>query len=250
MTTRRSLIASALLAAPSLAVAQPVTLRVLSAGAVEPGLLAALAGYPTRIEITFATAPAIRTRMVTLRERPDVVIAPPGLLQEMAARLAEQRVAVGRVGIGIVVNLLGASLPIPDVPTLRQRLLEADSIVINRASTGQYMDAVFTRMGITGAIAGRILRTDTGAEVMERIGRSTAIRGIGFAPTTEIRMAVNTHPVLLLSPLPADVQSYTPYSAAALRESPQAGAARALLAHLGSPEARAAMEGAGVEPPR
>lgn len=249
MTTRRSLIATALLATPGLAAAQPAPVRILSAGAVESGLRAALAAYAAPTDLTFATAPAIRTR-ITGGERPDVVIAPPAVLQELAPHAGTPRVAIGRVGVGITVNLLGAHPPVPDEATLRQRLLDADMIVINRGSTGQYMDSLFARMGIADAIAGKILRYDDGAEVIVRIGRSTAIRGLGFAPVTEIRMAMRDQPVQLLGPLPAAVQNFTTYEAVPLRESPRAEAARALLAFLGTAPARAALITEGVEAAR
>jgi molybdate transport system substrate-binding protein len=249
VTTRRSLLATALLAAPGLAAAQPAPVRILSAGAVEPGLRAALAGQATPTELTFATAPALRTRL-TGAERPDVLIAPQAVMQEVAAQLGTPRVTIGRVGVGIAVNLLGAALPVPDEATLRQRLMDADMIVINRGSTGQYMDSLFARMGIADAIAGKILRYDDGAEVLARIGRSTAIRGLGFAPVTEIRLAMRDQPVQLLAPLPAAVQNFTTYDAAPLRESPRADAARALVTFLGTAPARAAMTAEGVEAAR
>lgn len=249
MTTRRSLIATTLLAVPRLAAAQPAPVRILSAGAVETGLRAALAAQAGPTDPTFATAPAIRARIAG-GERPDVVIAPPAVLQELAPLLGTPRVAIGRVGIGIVVNILGANPPVPDEATLRQRLLDADMVVINRASTGQYMDALFGRMGIAGAIAERILRYDDAAEVIARIGRSTAIRGLGFAPVTEIRMAMRDQPVRLLSPLPAAVQNFTAYDAAPLRDSARAEAVRALLAFLGTAPARAAFAAEGVEAAR
>jgi molybdate transport system substrate-binding protein len=55
-------------------------IRVLSAGAIEPGLKAAAAAYQREtgidVRITFATAPQLRKR-VGGGEAADVVIAPP-----------------------------------------------------------------------------------------------------------------------------------------------------------------------------
>src|SRR4029077_14143245 len=63
-------------------------IRVLSAGAVEPGLRAAAGAYAKQsgneTSITFNTAPEIRKRMEP-GEKFDVVIAPPAALDEFAA---------------------------------------------------------------------------------------------------------------------------------------------------------------------
>src|SRR4029077_19764969 len=84
-------------------------IRVLSAGAVEPGLRAAAGAYTKQsgneVKITFNTAPEIRKRMEA-GEKFDVVIAPPAALDEFAAagKLAADRAALGRVGLGVAVR--------------------------------------------------------------------------------------------------------------------------------------------------
>ena len=85
-------------------------INIISAGAVEPGVTAAAEAFQkqtgTPVQITFATAPAIRER-VGRGEAADVVIAPPTLIDELAkaGRLdGARRAAVGRVGVGVVVR--------------------------------------------------------------------------------------------------------------------------------------------------
>src|SRR2546430_16040081 len=62
-------------------------INVLSGAAVEPGLLAAADIFRTRtghnVRMTFATTPEIR-RLVGACATPDVVIAPPSALDELA----------------------------------------------------------------------------------------------------------------------------------------------------------------------
>src|SRR6266566_9891910 len=80
-------------------------IRVLSAGAVEPGLRAAAAAFGKQsghgVNITFNTAPEIRKRIAG-GDAFDVVIAPPAALDEFAGtgKLTVERVALGRVGLG------------------------------------------------------------------------------------------------------------------------------------------------------
>jgi molybdate transport system substrate-binding protein len=85
-------------------------IAVLSAGAIEPGVRAAMAAFQkeTRheVRITFNTAPQIQKR-VGSGETWDVVIAPPAAIEEFAkaGRVERERVTVGRVGMGVAVRL-------------------------------------------------------------------------------------------------------------------------------------------------
>src|SRR5262245_29691266 len=79
-------------------------IKVLSAGAVEPGLRAAAGAYAKQsgneVKIMFNTAPEIRKR-IGGGETFDVVIAPPAALDEFAGagKLAAERASLGRVGL-------------------------------------------------------------------------------------------------------------------------------------------------------
>jgi molybdate transport system substrate-binding protein len=224
-------------------------IRVLSAGAVEPGLERAAAGFRQatgeQLRITYVTAPQLRER-IEAGERPDLLIAPAALIRDLAAtgRLAGESLPVGRVGIGIVVR---QGVPVPEIhdeQALRQALQAADSVVFNRASTGLYLDRLFERMGLAGTIAPKAHRYATGAEVMEHLLHGGG-REIGFGAVTEILMVPGLR---LLGPLPPGLQNYTTYSAALL---PGASVPAAeLLRYLAGPAGRADLEAGGVEPPR
>src|SRR5258707_13442055 len=93
--------------------AMAAEIRVLSAGAVEPGLRAAAAAFQKQsghtVNIAFNTAPEIRKR-IGAGEAFDVVIAPPAPLDEFAGKVAADRVALGRVGVGVA-GRPGAAVP-------------------------------------------------------------------------------------------------------------------------------------------
>ena len=81
--------------------------EVLSAGAVEPGLIAASRAFEARggdgIRIEWATTPAIRKR-IDAGEVFDLLIVPKAALDELAAAgrlIAQEDVALGRVGVGV-----------------------------------------------------------------------------------------------------------------------------------------------------
>src|SRR6266481_3036021 len=84
--------------------AMAAEIRVLSAGAVEPGLRAAAAAFQKQsghtVNIAFNTAPEIRKR-IGAGEAFDVVIAPPAALDEFAGKVAADRANLGRVGLGV-----------------------------------------------------------------------------------------------------------------------------------------------------
>jgi molybdate transport system substrate-binding protein len=236
---------------PALALLRPwpaaAELRVLSAGAVEPGIVAALRGFAAAggepAQVTYATAPRLQAR-VAAGETPDLLIAPVALFAAWAAegKVTARPVPLGRVGIGVVVRPRGpGGAPEPvitDAATLRAAMQRAEAVVFNRASTGQAMERLFERLGLTAIVTPKARRHATGAEVLEDVLRSPEA-AIGFAARTEIGLV----PALRdLGPLPEALQNYTSYAAAV----PPGGRGEALLRHLASPEGRAALDAAGV----
>ena len=226
-------------------------MRLLSAGAVEPGLLAALAQFEkqggVRPAVTFNTAPQVRGR-VDKGETFDVVIVPPALMDEfaLAGRVGGERVMLGGVGQGLAVR---ERAPAPDVSTLeamRRALREAERVVFNRATGGQYIESMLKRIALYAEIEARTVRYDSAGEVMRHLARGTG-REIGFGPITEIMLYARKG-VRYLGPLPAEVQHRNAYVASAMRGAADAQGAAALLRFLATPSARAALAAGGVEP--
>lgn len=226
-------------------------LRVLSAGAIEPGVRAAVAAFQKesghQLRVSFNTAPQIRKRMQD-GEQWDVVIAPPAVMEALAqARQAGAGpVSVGRVGLGVVVRP-GALVPdITSAAALKRAVLQADSLVFNRASTGVYLEGLLRTWGVYEQIESKTTRYADGASVLEHVLHGKG-REIGFGAITEI-MLYRDKGLLLVGPLPAEVQNYTAYSASATTSTTNPGAARALMTYLGSPASRALFAAAGIEP--
>ena len=167
--------------------------KVLSAGAVEPGLLPAAEQFErasgNKIKVQFNTTPQLTKRMAE-GEIADIVIAPPAALDEQAknGRISMQgRLMLGRVGAGIVVR---ASAPNPDVATveaLKQAMLSADSIVYNTASSGLYLEKLFERIGIGEQIKAKTTRYPNGEDVMEHIIKGKG-NELGFGAISEIKL--------------------------------------------------------------
>lgn len=225
-------------------------IKVLSAGAVEPGIRAAAAAYAresgNEVKITFNTAPEIRKRLESGAAF-DVVIAPPAALDEFAGagRIAADRVALGRVGLGVAVRP-GAEVPdISSSEALKRSLLAADSVVFNRASTGIYLENLLKKLGVYDTILPKITRYPDAGAVMEHLLKGKG-KEIGFGPITEILLHKDKG-LKLVGPLPADIQNYTSYSAAPMRSAGNADLARAFVRFLGGAESKALFGAAGVD---
>ena len=104
-------------------------IKVLSAGAVQPGLVKVIDAFRRKtgnqVSVTFATAPRIRQRLGS-GETADLVIAPPDLFDELEKTgTAADRGAVGRIGVGVMVR---HDAPLPKIATvneIKQSLLNA-----------------------------------------------------------------------------------------------------------------------------
>jgi molybdate transport system substrate-binding protein len=231
------------------AAAQDAT--VLSAGAVEPGLRTALALYEKeigrKVPVTFNTAPQIRERVEKKGDKFDVVIVPPAVMDAFAeaARVEAQRVMLGRVGQGLAVR---PGAPVPDVSSLdalKRAMLEAESVVFNRATGGQYIESMLRKIGVYDQIEKKTTRYASAAEVMDHLLKGKG-REIGFAPMTEI-MLYKEKGLRFAGPLPAEIQQYNAYVASPMRGASNPQAAAALVKFLGTPAAKAALAGGGVE---
>lgn len=225
-------------------------IKVLSAGAIEPGLKAAAAAFENAtghaVRIQFNTAPQIRKR-IAAGEAWDVLIAPPAVIDEAdkAGKVAAERVGVGRVGLGVAVR---PDAPVPDVSNadaLKRTVLDAESLVFNRASTGLYFENLLKKMGVYEQVEGRTTRYPDGASVMEHLLKGKG-KEVGFGPITEI-LLFKDKGLRFVAPLPADVQNYTSYVAAPMTGASEAAAATAFVRHLGSPAGKALFVAAGIE---
>ena len=226
-------------------------IKVLSAGAIEPGMRPAVAAFEKgsghQIKLMFNTAPQLRKRIAD-GEAWDVVLAPPAAIDEFsrAGKAEAGAVNVGRVGLGVAVR---PGAPLPDVTSvegLKTAITQADSLVFNRASTGLYLEAWLKQQGLYDQVQARSTRYPDGASVLEHVlkGQGTEI---GFGAITEI-LQYRDKGLRFVGPLPAAMQNYTAYSATVMTGTAQSAAARAFVAFLGSASGQAIFKAAGIEP--
>ncbi len=231
--------------------AMAADIKVLSAGAVEPGLHA-FAEQVKRdlgheLKIIFNTTPQI-TKRLAAGEVYDILILPPAPIEQAVKdgkAVAATRVPVGRVGAGVVVRSGVAAPNVATVDALKQALLGADSVVYNTASSGIYLDKLFAKMGVLEQIKPKTTRYPDAGAVMEHVIKGKG-NEIGFGPITEIKPH-ESKGLRFVGPLPAEVQNYTSYDAAVMTGAPSDEAAKAVLRQLATPAAKAIFAAKGVE---
>ncbi|MDP3083752.1 MAG: substrate-binding domain-containing protein [Rubrivivax sp.] len=248
-TWQRLLAAAALLAAASLAHGAELTL--LSGGAIEPGLHAAVQAFKQQtgsaVKLNFNTTPQMRSR-VAAGDVFDVVIAPPVAIDEFVKNgkvPIDQRVDVGRVGVGVAVR---AGTPLPDISSadaIKRLVLEADALVFNRASTGIYFEALLKRLGVYEQVLAKTTRYADGASVMEHVIKGQG-RQIAFGASTEILM-LQGKGLQMVGPLPAEIQNQTSYLAVPMAAAGNPEGARAFLRFLATPAAKAIFVAHGID---
>lgn len=226
-------------------------INVMSAGAVEPGVVAAADAFRretgTEVKIKFATAPAIRQR-VGGGEAVDVVIAPPAVIEELAkaGKLdGSGNTPVGRVGVGMLVRGGVAKPDVSSADALKRALLDAESVVYNKASTGLYLEKLFERLGVGAEVKAKETRYPDGAAVMEHVIHGKG-KEIGFGAMTEIAL-YRDKGAQFVGPLPPEAQNYTSYAAAPSTAPANRDGAAAFMKFLAGPAARTAFLAKGVE---
>jgi len=157
------------------------------------------------------------------------------------------RVDVAKVGIGVAVK---AGAPLPDIATVeafRRTLLAARSVAYidpkAGGSSGIYFDGLLDRLGIAGEVRPKA-RLKQGGYVADLVASGEAEVAVH-----QISEIVPVKGVVLVGPLPAEVQNFTTYTAAIGADAKDAAAAKALVDRLAGPAAGPILKTKGMEKP-
>jgi molybdate transport system substrate-binding protein len=156
---------------------------------------------------------------------------------------ADSRADVMKAGIGVAVK---RGAPKPDIGTVdafKRTLLDAKSITyLKEGASTLYLDRLFARLGIADALAPKTIKPDT-ESVSERVADGEVELGLIVIPNI-----LSVPGAELVGPIPAEVQSYIVFTAAASAQSPHAQAARALIKLMTSPAVVPVIRAKGMEP--
>lgn len=179
-------------------------------------------------------------------EPADVVIlaasALEGLIREGRV-IGSSRVDLVRSRIGMAVRAGSPKPDISTVPALKRTLLAARSIAYSSSASGVYLSTeLFPRLGITRQIAANC-RCIEGDMVGNVVARGEA--EIGFQQMSELLPIPG---IVIVGPLPIEVQKVTVFSAGIMAVAPEPTAAQKLLDFLSSPSAAPIIRRTGLDP--
>jgi molybdate transport system substrate-binding protein len=244
----------ALLACATLAqAATAVELKVLSAGAFKPVLVALQPAFEQqtghKLRIENDTAGGLQKR-VSDGEAFDLVFSSPASLQAMAQAgklVNEPPLPLARVAIGVAVR---KGAPAPDVSTVdafRAAVMNARKVAyIDPAaggSSGIYLDRLFERWGIAPQVRAKAVLVPGGL-VATRV-----VDGSADLAIHQISEILAVPDAVLVGPLPAEIQNYTVYAGAVAAQAANPAAARELIAALRSAGAVEILKTKGMEAP-
>ena len=253
MRTHAGRWAGACLAATAVFSAQAAEIKVLTAGAFKPVLLALAPGFEQRSGHTLVvandTAGALQKRIAG-GEAFDAVVLTPGALEQLTksgqiAPASAQKLA--RVAIGVAVKQ-GAPLPdIRSVAAFQSALAGARAIATidpaSGGSSGIYLWQYFEKAGIAAQLKPKAVLV-MGGLVAERL-----VTGEADIAIHQISEILSVPGVTLVGPIPAEIQNYTVYAGGVSAAARDAVAAKALLDWLASPTAAAVLKDKGMEAP-
>ena len=137
----------------------------------------------------------------------------------------------------------GAAKPdLSSAEALKRAVLSAKSITwVKEGASGVYFASLLEKLGIRDAVK-PVLAAD-GADAARKVASGEA--DLGALLINEIMAQPG---VDLAGPLPAELQSHTPFSSGVAASSKNAAAAKALVDYVTSPSARAVFKAKGQEP--
>jgi len=244
-----ALVAIAAAAAP----ARATEIKLLTAGAMRAVVVEMLPDFEARtghrVTVDNATAGAL-ARRIGGGEPFDVAIITPKVVDDLIGKgriVAGSRADLAKVGIGVAMK---AGAPLPDIATVegfKRVLLEAGSVAYidpkAGGSSGIYFDGLLERLGIADQVRPKA-KLKAGGYVADLVAAGEAEVAVH-----QISEILPVKGVVLVGPLPAEVQNFTVYSAGVGAAARDASAARALIGHLAGPAAASVLTAKGMERP-
>ena len=215
-------------------------ISVLSTLALKGVLEAAAPGLKVQFHATQALLKSIAEG-----EAADVVILTREGIDQLVSQGAvvpQTRVELGRSGVGLAVR---AGVPKPDISNpeaLKRSLLAAESVGHSKqGASGIYFAGLLERLGLAQKLKKRVIveKGPVAARIVTGEVQFGAQLLCELAPVKGID---------IIGPLPAEVQTYYSFSAAAMKAARKPEAAKAFLDFLRTEPVRAAMRKNLLEP--
>jgi ABC-type molybdate transport system substrate-binding protein/alkylhydroperoxidase family enzyme len=238
----RTLFAGLLLAVATHASAQSLT--VFSSNATK-ALIQELAPQfektsGRKLALVFANSAELKARIEKGAGFDVAVMTAPMLasLVDSGHLSASSRSDIARTGVGMAIHPLATKPDISTLDTLKGALILARSITyVEQGATAPVMRSIFAKLGLTELMNAKTVYSESAADAV-----AAKQAELGFTQISEI---LNVPGAVLAAPLPADVQVYTTFAAAA---SPTArSGAPEFIAFLTSAQAAPVIREKGME---
>jgi molybdate transport system substrate-binding protein len=231
--------------------ASAAEIRVFSTGAPSVAAKVLSARETDNVYVFTVGQPDTLRQKLLAGEKADVVIAPAPViaaLEKDGKLRAGSSVDVARVGIGVVVR---EGAPRPNIATpaaIRKMLVDANSIAYpdpatGGGSTGKVLTQMIAQMGITDVVKPKLTLAHaiTGGVKLVADGKAE----VGMFNISEI---LPIKGVIMVGPLPTDLQHYITFTAGITATSAVRGDAAAFIALMADSAAHDAWTSAGLEP--
>lgn len=226
-------------------------LKVFSAGAMKPIVPGLIETFQKEtghtVTIAYDTAGAWK-RKVEAGEKADVLIASDTVVDALIKSnhvVAGSRADLAKTAIGVAVK---EGAPKPDISTVdafKRALLEAKSIVYNDpaigATSGIHFASVLERLGIAEAVKPKSVLWKGG------YAAEAILNGQAELCVHQISELLPVKGVVVVGPLPPELNKLTVYSGSVLSSAASPDVARAFLQYLARPQFRGNFADAGLD---
>jgi molybdate transport system substrate-binding protein len=236
------------MALPDAARADP--LKVLTAGAFKQVFLAIIPQFEAAgrtVQWDNDTVGGLVKR-IEAGESFDVVIASPAALDGLgkSGKIGGGGVQLAKVGVGMAVREGAAKPDISTVEGFKQALLAAKAVAYidpaSGGSSGIYLSGLIDRLGIAAEVKPKSVLVHGGTSA------DSVVSGEADVAVQQISELLPVKGVVLVGPLPPEIQNYTVYSAGIAAGTREGPSAQALIDLLRSPEGAVAIKSKGMEP--
>jgi molybdate transport system substrate-binding protein len=204
-----------------------------------------------RVIASFGPSVQIEKRLAE-GEVADVAVLTTAAANDMIGRgkvLAGSLVDVARSSLGVAVQRGAPKPDISSVESFKRALLAAKSVAVSRpvgaGLSGAHMAKVFADLGIADAMAAKAKYGTGGVSGLVGLIIERGEAEIGVQQIAELKAVPG---VDFVGPLPAAIQSVTPFTAAIPTSAQQPEAGRKLIAFLTTSAAKRVIAGKGLDP--
>lgn len=197
------------------------------------------------VNITYAGGSGL-TQQILAGKQGDLFIGPEEFsdpLIKQGKLRADSRKAFARSSTGLAVR---AGVPKPDISTpekLKSALLAAGAVSYSTGASGMHFVKVLEKLGIADVVTAKRVAPQAG----ELVG-AVVVRGAADIAVQQISELLPVLGIVILDPLPAELQQTIIYGATAFEQSSQLETARVFVNFLRSEAARLVLRKKGLEP--